>query len=758
MITNQINGSFQGLIKVTSVNRKYESKRFVSFVAVGINPRGKISDTRGMFQVYRLPRHKLCGNSLEEGQFWHIQADVKIEPNVAQDGAVYSKYHLVNVKNMFLTRPSGKHIIWHLTKGKAYKGIGKDKANELWRVFGDKLYQVLDDGDKDQLCQKCEKITERTAQILVAAWKANCDSAEVFKWFAQHEFDGVLAQAVYDFHGSNTIKAIEENPYRLLSFVDDKPATFRKIDEFSQEIFKIDTYDDRRLMAAVEQSLWALFTNGGHTACTYGQLKGELDKRLTDFVPGAIARVKAQDGCRVLLTGDDYSDYLRLLEPALMEQVVARRIGSLVVGNNSPTLSSEDVKQTITEFEHAEGFTLNEPQRQAVRTCVDNKFSIITGGAGVGKTTVLKALYKLLDRAGFARVQIALSGRAAREMTRATGEESLTIARYLSRFDWDKDAPNKAYLVIDEASMVDIHLMYKIVRHTPEHIRIVLIGDPFQLPPVGPGLVLHEIVNAEYMPCSELTIVKRQGANSGIPVIAKQVRDGEWPELSAVPSGDVAFLPCTKGEYVGHVLNLLAESPQDTQVLCMQNGVKNQINELAQQRFRSADKELLLYYDEGHVETSGLRLHDPVMCKRNRYDLDLQNGSMGKVVAIYDEGREVEFKDGDAITMITSFGRIAWDDGLEREITVDIVDDIELAYAITVHKSQGSQFPRVIVPIFNSKLLDRTLIYTGITRAQSQVIMIGDETAARRATRAEPKALMRQVMLARSIKAQLEAA
>ncbi|PSW04185.1 AAA family ATPase [Photobacterium lipolyticum] len=758
MITNQINGSFQGLIKVNSVNRKYESKRFVSFFAVGINPRGKISDTRGMFQVYRLPRHKLCGNSLEVGQFWHVKADVKIEPNVAQDGAVYSTYHLVNVKDMFLTRPSGKHIVWHLTKGKAYKGIGKDKANELWRVFGDKLYQVLDEGDKDQLCKKCDKITERTAQILVDAWKANGDSAKVFKWFAKHEFDGELAQAVYDFHGSHTIKAIEENPYRLLSFVDDKAATFRKIDEFSQETFKIDTCDDRRLMAAVEQSLWALFTNGGHTACTYGQLKVELDKRLTDFVPGAIARVKAIDGCRVLLTEDDCSDYLRLLEPALMEQVVARRIGSLVVGNNSPILNSEDIKQTITEFERSEGFVLNEAQRLSVSTCLANKFSIITGGAGVGKTTVLKAVYKLLDRAGYARVQIALSGRAAREMTRATGEESLTIARYLSRFDWDKDAPDKAYLVIDETSMVDIHLMYKIVRHTPEHIRIVLIGDPFQIPPVGPGLVLHELVNAEYMPCTELTIVKRQGANSDIPVLAKQVRDGEWPQLPVVPTGDVSFLPCAKDDYIGHVLDLLAESSHSTQVLCMQNNIRNKINELAQQRFRSADKELVLYYDEGYVERSGLRLHDPVMCNRNRYDLDLQNGSMGKIVAVYDEGKTVELKDDDTITIITSFGRISWDDGLDREITVDLVDDMELAYAITVHKSQGSQFPRVIVPIFNSIILDRTLIYTAITRAQSQVIMIGDETAARRATKAEPKAFLRQVMLARSIQALLEAA
>jgi exodeoxyribonuclease V alpha subunit len=368
----------------------------------------------------------------------------------------------------------------------------------------------------------------------------------------------------------------------------------------------------------------------------------------------------------------------------------------------------------------------------------------VTGGAGVGKTTVLKAIYEVFGRAGLNVFQIALAGRAAQRMQEATGRPASTIASFLKRRDEiDLDAPSA--LVIDEASMVDIISMSRLCESLPSQVRIVLVGDPHQLAPVGPGLVLQSLLRVPPLPAVELKAAKRYG--SEIAAAANAVRFGRWPLLTADDSAPVAFLPCRPDRIAEAVLELVALEPVGTQVLCaIRNGPTGvaAINAACQARLTGGNAPVIIWNREFDCEEySGFRLGDSVMCTRNRWAIGLQNGSLGTIVDV--ESIESVRSDDRGLESVIAW--ISWDDGQRRPLTIELLEDVELGFAVTVHKAQGSQWPRVIIPITASRNLDRSLLYTAFTRAQAQVILVGDERAARDAAIAPPRALDRNVAL-----------
>jgi exodeoxyribonuclease V alpha subunit len=290
-------------------------------------------------------------------------------------------------------------------------------------------------------------------------------------------------------------------------------------------------------------------------------------------------------------------------------------------------------------------------------------------------------------------------------------------------------------------------------------IRIVLLGDPNQLMPVGPGLVLHALSAIPEIPKVELKLVKRHGTD--IAAAALSVRDGIWPDLPATESAPIVFVRCaaqsnrsTGGNtLVDAVLRLYEENPENTQILSSRrNGIAGtkSINALCQTKFNGKATPLLFWSDEldSHVYT-GFRMGDTLLCTRNIWDWDLQNGSLGRLVVIETEPRLLT--NGEGAERGYALAWADWDDGQRRPITESMLEDLELGYAITVHKAQGSQWERVIVPITRSRLLDRTLIYTALTRAQRQVILIGDEQAAREAVHALPRANLRKVALGKML-------
>lgn len=411
-------------------------------------------------------------------------------------------------------------------------------------------------------------------------------------------------------------------------------------------------------------------------------------------------------------------------------------------------LTRAEIDTALADHESVEAITLNDEQRLAIHTSCAHAFACITGAAGVGKTTVLKALYEVCDRAGVHIVQLALAGRAARRMQEATGRAASTIAGFLRSYK-DGDLASPSVLVVDEASMVDIVAMSRICEAMPRHVRLVLVGDPNQLMPVGPGLVLHAVASVPQMPVVELKVVKRHGDE--IRQAAAAIRDGRWPALRAANRAAIAFMPsAADGTTIAEtVFALYEQDPANTQILSSRRGGAGgtkALNALCQARLGSTRKALMTWNDKHDcVEHAGIHLGDVVLCTRNLWDRGLQNGSLGTVVQIEEEPRSSAGDEDREAERTLAW--VEWDDGARRPITEEMLDDLELGYAITVHKAQGSQWPRVIVAVTASRLLDRTLLYTAVTRAQRQVILVGDEAAARDAVARRPRARTREVAL-----------
>lgn len=427
-------------------------------------------------------------------------------------------------------------------------------------------------------------------------------------------------------------------------------------------------------------------------------------------------------------------------------QVVHAITARLALGDTARLMARSDVDVVVDDVFALDGVDLNAEQRSAIHAAASHAFVCITGGAGVGKTTVLKALYHLYERMGVHVIQVALAGRAAKRMQEATGRAASTIASFLkASAEATFDGPT--VLVIDEASMVDIISMSRICQALPVHVRLVLVGDPHQLMPVGPGLVLHAIQKVSGVPAVELKTVKRYGGD--IAVMATAIRAGRWPALSFDETAPAAFLECEDALIAEMVVELYALDTANSQVLSpLRNGLSGtkRLNDLCQQRFTKERLPVKCWNEEFECEEHcGLHEGDVVLCTRNLWAKGLQNGSLGRVVQVEDS--PTPFFDDSGKEGGFALAWIDWDDGVRKPLTRDMLDDLELGYAVTVHKAQGSQWPRVIVAVSESRMLDRTLLYTALTRAQKQVIFVGNLQAARRASIAPPRAAERSVAL-----------
>jgi len=743
-------------LRVTSV-RSQNPRGFGGciFSAKPIDDHGRVLDATGYF-VVKAASGTLGGCRVEPGQWWKVAG----EPSkrlLEVNGYRVTETQL-EASSAVLLQPSGEHIVAFMADSPAFEGIGQVKARKLWEAFGDDLYKHLDAGDVSALATV---LTPESAAQVTQAWAKHGDS-RTLQWLQTQGFDLALGRKVLQFFGRDTAQKLEEDPYRLLSFC----ATWRQADALARSHFDVQLDDPRRLKGAIEEACYRVFA-AGHTSMLTSKLmevlQGVLGSQTATFrwrnlIPAALSQGLSNGSFVVGLHG------VQPLGALVMERQVAAAVVDRLQAATPPLLSTDDIDELLLAYEKAEGIELNPRQFDAVHLAATKPFALITGGAGVGKTTVLKALYGVYDRAGITIIQLALAGRAAKRMQEATGRPASTIASFL-RAVKEGSLDERHVVVVDEASMLDIITMSRLCVLLGRAPRLLLVGDPAQLMPVGPGLVLHALIQVPQVPVAQLTVVKRYGG--AIAAAAASIRDGRWPELPNDPGADIAFIPCpARAAGPGAagisemVLQLYRQDPANTQVLCARrngaDGTKG-LNALCQATLTATAKPVLVW-DERHDAYArvGFHLGDPVLCTRNLWDRGLQNGSLGVVAQVDDEPQTLTDEGGNVTGLVLAW--VEWDDGERRPITEDMLDDLELGYAITVHKAQGSQWPRIIVPLTGNRLLDRTLVYTAVTRAQRQVMLLGDEAAAKAAVEGLPRAHTREMALDLHVTAALDAA
>lgn len=707
------------------------------FTAVPIDNNGGVTDA-GAYFVVRASYLVVGTTKVERGQWWSIRGPV-VERRLSVNGFTMME-HQIEAEEALLARPSGEHVITFLADNAAFEGIGLVKARRLWDTFGERLYELLDLADAVALTSV---LATEIAERLVLAWASQGES-RTLQWLQAQGFDARLGRKVLTFFGSDAKERIEEDPYRLLSFC----AGWKDVDRLAQGQFGVQRDDPRRLLGAVEEACYRLFADG-HTAMVTADLMGRMAPLLGKPPEGVRWRDQLSAAVSSGLSNGSFIIGRHGLQPLgamVMERQIAQAVHERLSRASTPLLAANEVELLIGEVRSVDGIELNEEQQAAIHAAAMHEFLCITGGAGVGKTTVLKAVYRMYDQGNVKVVQVALAGRAAKRMHEATGRSASTIASFLKAYEEGQlDGP--AVLVVDEASMVDVISMSRICSVLPSHVRLVLVGDPHQLMPVGPGLVLHALSAVPGIPVVELKTVKRYGGS--IATVATAVRAGVWPKFSDDETDAAAFISCADEVISELVVELVALDRKNSQVLCaLRNGPAGTkaLNALCQARFTAGAPEVRVWNDEFECEEYvGLRLGDTVLCTRNLWAIGLQNGSLGTIVDVPDV-QCARRDDVDAEGEL-ALAWVEWDDGQSRPLTANILEDVELGYAVTVHKAQGSQWQRVIVPVTISRMLDRTLLYTAITRAQRQVVLVGDDEAARAAAVAPPRATERSVAL-----------
>ncbi|MEX3982500.1 AAA family ATPase [Paraburkholderia sp. EG287A] len=613
--------------------------------------------------------------------------------------------------------PRGRLLIRFLSEHPDFRGIGVSKAKKLWEVFGERLYRVLSDGHIDELTKV---VSASLAQQLVHTWAGKREEAEVIEFLDAHGLDWRLATALHRVWGTRALALLQANPYQLLAF-----APWSRVDAIATKL-GLAADDPRRLVGAVESCLYERLQHG-HTIASAAFLAAALGNRVARQQVSRALTLAVAEGA---VTGSQATGYQAFGAWAL-EDGIARRVRTLLDGERASQESRVEAgtptgwaeRETIA-VELAQGFPLNEEQRAAVKLPFESHFSVLTGGAGVGKTTVLRVVIQLAKLRKLSVMQMALAGRAAQRMEEATAHPAMTVAKFLSRVRSGRlEMTPETLVVLDEASMLDLSTMYRILQFMPDGARLMLVGDAAQLPPIGFGLAFHRLVGNSKVPQVQLQTVHRQAASTGIPAVASDVRNQLVPEFVPFKGkhSGVSFIDCGPHDVVMLLRYIASEwAGEDWQILAAVKGGKAGVRHInGSFHAQSTSEGLLDRFVPG----------EPVIHLLNDYERSLMNGALGRIISVGDDG-----------ALGVEFGG-----EMHRWRPGEAVGRLELAYAISVHKAQGSQFCRVVVVISKSRLLDHSLIYTALTRGVEQVVFIGDRDAFQHAILSPPMAQRREV-------------
>jgi exodeoxyribonuclease V alpha subunit len=603
------------------------------------------------------------------------------------------------------------------------RGVGPVYAKKLVRAFGEKVFDIIETSP-DRL-REIEGIGPVRAASILAAWAEQKIVREIMVFLHSHGVGTARAVRIFKTYGSDAIQVMTENPYRLAR--DIRGIGFKTADAIAMKLGTKKTAMIR-VRAGISYAL-AEAMDQGHCGLPTDELVPLAEKLLE--VPQELVRtalsLELDEGIVIdERVGETPCVFLAGLYRA--ERTIAERLTRLA--NGSLPWPWIDPDKALPWVEKKIGLALAETQVAAIRLALMSKVLVMTGGPGVGKTTIVRAILRILASKGTDLLLCAPTGRAAKRMTEATGFESKTIHRLLEvdpksgGFKRGEDHPLECdLLVVDEASMVDVMLMQALIKALPDRAALLIVGDVDQLPSIGPGQVLADVIASGAVPVVRLTEVFRQAAQSRIITSAHRINQGSMPDLSRPENeSDFYFVPAESSEAaVARTIELVRiripkrfglDPIRDIQVLCPMNrsgvGARSLNIELQAALNPAGDRKVERF---GWTFAPG----DKVMQIENDYDKEVYNGDIGYIDDV----------DANAGEIVASF------DGRSVAYGFGELDMLVPAYATTIHKSQGSEYPAVIIPVLTHHypMLQRNLLYTGVTRGKRLAVLVGQKKA-----------------------------
>ena len=616
------------------------------------------------------------------------------------------------------------------------KGVGPKFAKRIVQKFGKDTLDVIEEHPDSLL--EVEGIGKIRVERIKKSWQEQKEVKNIMLFLQSHEVSTAHATKIFKTYGSDSIRIVQDNPYRLAD--DIWGIGFKTADQIAEKL-GIGKEKFIRLRSGILYALNKL-SEDGHCYAVREQLIEKAAEPLEVDAPELEVTLD-----EMLRTEDVIQDEEAIYLPPFYfsETGCARRLLRLLSAERQMKLDTEKVLQLVKERSR---ISYDEVQLEAIRTAVSSKVMVLTGGPGTGKTTTVKGIISAYQMAGCRILLAAPTGRAAKRMSEAAGMEAKTIHRLLEYKPPEGYQKNEEHplegdvLILDECSMVDVMLMYNLLKALPDQITLILVGDTDQLPSVGAGNVLKDIIASGRIPVVRLTRIFRQAQGSRIIMNAHRINKGEAIDMRGGRDSDFFFASKETNEEVVETLvryctqNLPryyhVDALQDIQVLTpMQRGICGAAN--LNQVLQEAMNPSTVFLRRGGTQ---YRLRDKVMQIRNDYDKEVFNGDIGIVSRVDMEERE----------LTVNF------DG--REVVYDIseLDELTLAYATTIHKSQGSEYPIVVMPFTMSHfvMLQRNLLYTGVTRAKKILVLIGEKRAVYYAIRNETTA-SRNTKLARRL-------
>ena len=668
-------------------------------------------------------------------------ASVELEGNFTQHPVYGKQFQAVRLTEKM---PEDALAMERYLGSGAIKGIGAALAGRIVRHFGDDTFQIVE--NEPERLSEVKGISEKKAREIAMQIAEKSDMRKAMMFLQKYGISLNLGDKIYQKYGDSVYSVLQENPYRLAD--DISGVGFKIADEIAYRI-GIHTDSDYRIKSGMVYTLLQA-TGEGHVYLPKDELfqraaellgvdSSYMEKHLVDL---AMERkiVQKEQGDQILIYPAQYY-YLELNTARMLREL--------------DIFCPEDekiVERRIVQIEKETGTALDEMQKKAVQEAAGHGLLILTGGPGTGKTTTINAIIRYFEGEG-AEIRLAApTGRAAKRMTEATGYEAQTIHRLLElsgmpeddregqpiHFERNAENPLETdVIIIDEMSMVDIHLIHSLLMAVTAGTRLILVGDENQLPSVGPGNVLRDIIRSGQFPVVELKKIFRQASESDIVVNAHKINKGEQVEINN-KSRDFFFLKRYDADIIIRVVIALIQEklpkyveakPFEIQVLTpMRKGLLGveRLNQILQRYLNPPDASK----KEKEIGQGLFREGDKVMQVRNNYQLEWE--IRGRYGIPIEKGVGVFNGDTGIIKTINEFAETAeveFEDGRWAEYSFKQLDELELAYAVTIHKSQGSEYPAVIIPLLSGPrmLMNRNLLYTAVTRARKCVTVVGSE-------------------------------